>query len=290
HCLYLKVNKPLSQPPRNRQKSWQRQLLERLPRDWGWDERQFALLDGRARWKVGQVDRERRALVNELTYGYRFLSELARRLQATSSINRRDFAVIGRFLSAAIERKAGKVELINLGISPDMAEHSLTLVHAFDAAGEESWSLYPGSLSIPDVAHYAPIKRTRELLPLLAWGHRNGIIDAATHLSLHSGDSDLNETELYALLNALRQAFPMPPDEADEEALLAVSVPRQTLLLINVGLDPFSPTHLSAMGESADAFRYSTARENLVLSIDQLTLNSWNELIVTRHAGPFALA
>lgn len=290
HCLYLKVNKPLSQPPRNRQKSWQRLQLERVTRDWGWDERQFKLLDGRARWKVAQVDWERRGLVNELTYGYRFLSDLARRLQATSSINRRDFAVIGRFLSAAIERKAGKVELINLGISPDMAEHSLTLVHAFDAAGEESWSLYPGSLSIPDVAHYAPIKRTRELLPLLAWGHRNGIIDAATHLSLHSGDSDLNETELYALLNALRQAFPMPPDEADEEALLAVSVPRQTLLLINVGLDPFSPTHLSAMGESADAFRYSTARENLVLSIDQLTLNSWNELIVTRHAGPFALA
>lgn len=290
HCLYLKVNIPLSQPPRNRQKSWQRLQLERITRDWGWDERQFALLDGRAHWKVGQVDWERRGLVNELTYGYRFLSDLARRLQATSSINRRDFAVMGRFLSAAIERKAGKIELINLGISPDMAEHSLTLMHAFDAAGEVSWSLYPGSLSIPDVSHYAPIKRTRELLPLLAWGHRNGIIDVATHLSLHSGDSGLDEGELYALLNALRQAFPLPPDEADDEALLAASVPRQTLLLINVGLDPFSPRHLMSMGESTDAFRYSAARENLVLSIDQLTLNSWNELIVSHHAGPTALA
>lgn len=290
HCLYLKVNKPLSQPPRNRQKSWQRQLLERLTRDWGWDERQFALLDGRARWKVGQVDRERRALVNELTYGYRFLSELARRLQATSSINRRDFAVIGRFLSAAIERKAGKVELINLGISPDMSEHSLTLMHAFDATGEASWSLYPGSLSLPDTSNHAPIKRTRELLPLLAWGHRNGIIDAATHLSLHPGDSGLGEAELFALLNALRQAFPMPLEEPSEEALLTSSIPRQTLLLINVGLDPFSARYLPATDEGADAFRYSAARENLVLSIDQLTLNSWSELIVSHHTGPFALA
>ena len=290
HCLYLKVNKPLSQPPRNRQKSWQRLQLERITRDWGWDERQFALLDRRAQWKVGQVDWERRGLVNELTYGYRFLSDLARRLQASSSINRRDFAVIGRFLSAAIERKAGKVELINLGISPDMSEHNLTLMHAFDAAGEVSWALYPGSLSIPDVSNHAPLKRTRDLLPLLAWGHRNGIIDAATHLSLHSGDSGLDEGELHALLNALRQAFPMPPDEAGEEALLSASVPVQTLLLINVGLDPFSPTHLTPSDESADAFRYTAARENLVLSIDQLTLNSWSELIVSRHTGPSALA
>lgn len=290
HCLYLKVNKPLSRPPRNRQKSWQRQLIERLTRDWGWDERQFALLDGRPHWKVGQVDRERRALVNELTYGYRFLSDLAQRIQAISSVNTRDFAVIGRFLSAAIERKAGKVELLNLGISPDMAEHSLTLLHAYDAAGDASWSLYSGSLSIPDTSNHAPIKRTRELLPLLAWGHRNGIIDTATHMALHPGDSGLGEVELFALLNALRQAFPMPLPDPDEDALLATCVPRQTLLLINVGLDPFSPRYRSLSEGETDAFRYAAARENLVLSIDQLTLNSWNELIVSHHTGACALA
>lgn len=289
-CLYLKVNKPLSRPPRNRQKSWQRQLLERLTRDWGWEERQLSLLDARPHWKVGQVDCERRALANELTYGYRFLSDLARRIQANSSINKRDFAVIGRFLSAAIERKAGKVDLINFGISPDMAEHSLTLLHAYDASGDASWSLYPGSLSIPDTANHAPIKRTRELLPLLAWGHRNGIIDTATHLSLHSGESGLSETELFAVVNALRQAFPLPLKEPTEEALLAPHIPRQTLWLINVGLDPFSQQHLAQAGQGTDAFRYTAARENLVLSIDQLTLNSWNELIVIHHAGPFALA
>lgn len=289
-CLYLKVNQPLSRPSRSRQKSWQRLLLEDLTRSWGWDERQFALLDARPRWKVGQVDRERRALVNELTYGYRFLSDLARRIQATSLINKRDFAVIGRFLSAAIERKAGKVELINFGISPDMAEHSLTLLYAYDATGDASWSLYPGSLSIPDTANHAPIKRTRELLPLLAWGHRNGIIDTATHLALHGGESGLGETELFALLNTLRQAFPLPLKEPSEEALLAPSLPLQTLLLINVGLDPFSPRHFVHTGGDADAFRYSAARENLVMSIDQLTLNSWNELLVSHHTGPYALA
>ncbi|HAW22198.1 MAG TPA: adenylate cyclase, partial [Pseudomonas sp.] len=141
-CLYLKVNKPLSQPPSGRSKSWKRCLIERLTAEWQWDHRRFAQLDARSQWKVRRVVEERRALVNELTYGYRFLSEFARRLQITSSINGRDFGVLGRRLHAAIERKAGKVEAINLGIAPDLAEHSLTLIQGYDAADDVYWALY----------------------------------------------------------------------------------------------------------------------------------------------------
>ena len=76
-CLYLKVDKKLSRPPRHNRKSWQRLLLERLTRDWNWDSRQLAMLDSRSQWKVRQVSAERRMLVNELTYSYRFLSAFA---------------------------------------------------------------------------------------------------------------------------------------------------------------------------------------------------------------------
>src|SRR5690606_25343206 len=123
-CLYLKVNKKLSRPPRGRSKSWQRLLLERLTANWGWNARQLATLDSRSQWKVRQVSAERRALVNELTYSYRFLSEFARHQQAGSSLNSRDLSVLGRRLYAAFERKAGKIEFINPGIAPDMAERS----------------------------------------------------------------------------------------------------------------------------------------------------------------------
>lgn len=288
-CLYLKVNKPLSNPPIGRRKSWKRHLLERLTRDWGWDERQFALLDRRSQWKTRQVDQERRALVNELTYGYRFLSEFARRLQITSSINGRDFGVLGRRLHAAIERKAGKIEAINLGISPDMAEHSLTLVQGYDAASDISWALYEGNLNAREVTNHSPLKRSRDLIPLLGWCHRNGIVDSATHVALHPGDSGLSEAELFSLLTDLRQAFPMPPPAVAEDALLTAAVPAQVLLLVNIGLDPFSPEHPLSPDERNDPFGYGAARENLVLSIDRLTLNSWNELIVSRYEGASAL-
>ncbi|WP_313026281.1 class I adenylate cyclase [Pseudomonas lopnurensis] len=285
-CLYLKVNRPLSRPPRNRNKSWQRRLLECLTQAWHWDERQFALLDNRSQWKVRQVSQERRALVNELTYGYRFLDDFTRRLQATSPVNSRDLGVLGRRLYAAIERKAGKVETVNLGISPDMAEDSLTLVHGYDDAGDVHWSLYQGSLTPQQWPDFAPLKRSRELVALLAWCHRNGVVDTGTHLSLFPGDSGLSEAELFALFNDLRRALPLPLPQVGEEALLAASQPSRVLLLVNVGVDPTIPQNDSVNSEQ---FGQNATPENLVLSIDQVMLNSWNELLVTRFEGPQAL-
>src|SRR5690606_4271287 len=168
-CLYLKANKKLSNPPRNGRKSWQRRLLERLTSDWGWDRRQLAVLDSRSQWKVRQVGDERRALVNELTYSYRLLSQFARTEQVVNSINRRDLGVLGRRLYAAFERKAGKIELINPGIAPDLAEDTLTLVCSpTEAAGEQQWALYSGTLTNREWPNFAPIKRSRELIELLA--------------------------------------------------------------------------------------------------------------------------
>ncbi|MFW9674563.1 class I adenylate cyclase, partial [Vibrio parahaemolyticus] len=208
---------------------------------------------------------ERRALVNELTYGYRFLSDFTRRVQATSPLTSRDLGVLGRRLYAAIERKAGKVEVVNLGISPDMSEDSLTLVHGYDGAGDVHWSLYQGQLTAPELPNYAPLKRARELLALLAWGHRNGVVDTGTHLSLFPGDSGLSEAELFALLSDLRRALPMPLPAVDEEALLAPSRASSVLLLVNIGMDPA----LHAAGLASSESILAGAVENLVQSVDQ---------------------
>lgn len=292
-CLYLKIDKKLSRPPRNRAKSWQRLLFERLTREWQWDARQLALLDSRSQWKVRQVGTERRALVNELTYSYRFLSEFARAQHAISSLNSRDLGVLGRRLYAAFERKAGKVEFINPGIAPDLAEDTLTLAQSPspEREGETLWALYPGSLNAREWRDFAPIKRARELVELLAWCHRNGVIDASTRLSLHPGDSDLTEYELSNLVSSLQQGFPLPLPMVDEAALLRPSVPRQVLLLVNVGIDPLkqhSQMNLHMTTERTDSLGYAGSRENLVLTLDQVTLNSWNELLVTRYDGPYA--
>ncbi|MCF4979544.1 class I adenylate cyclase [Pseudomonas gessardii] len=290
--LYLKVNRKLTTGQRTA--GWQRALLERLTNEWGWDPRQLALLDSRSQWKVRQVASERRALVNELNYSYRFLTQFARTEQTVSLINKRDLNVLGRRLYAAFERKAGKVEFINPGIAPDLAEDTLTLVHSPNRKepGQSHWGLYNGSLTALEWEHFAPIKRSRDLLEMLTWCHRNGVIDSSTRLALHPGTSDLSEFELFNLLGSLQQTLALPLAMVDEECLLRTAIPDEVLLLINVGVDPLKhhrDLNILMTTERTDSLSYAGVRENLVLTLDQVTLNSWNEVMVSRYDGPHAL-
>jgi len=292
-ALYLKVNRKLTGSG-GRTQSWQRSLLERLAHEWKWDQRQLALLDSRSQWKVRQVSSERRALVNELNYSYRFLTQFARNEQTVSLINKRDLSVLGRRLYAAFERKADKVEFINPGIAPDLAEDTLTLVHSPDKkeSGQSQWGLYNGSLTALEWEHFAPIKRSRHLLELLTWCHRNGVIDSSTRLALHPGSSDLSEFELFNLLGSLQQTIPLPLPTVAEEPLLRASVPSEILILVNVGVDPLKhhrDLNILMTTERTDSLSYAGVRENLVLTLDQVTLNSWNEVLVSRYDGVHAL-
>ena len=78
--LYLKVGHELSNGEAGM--LWQRRLLKRLTREWGWDEQHLAMLDNRSQWQAQQVSHERRALARELSVSYRSLRQFARDEQA----------------------------------------------------------------------------------------------------------------------------------------------------------------------------------------------------------------
>ncbi|KPW75479.1 Adenylate cye [Pseudomonas cannabina] len=292
--LYLKVNKKLTGSPRLRSNGWQRLLLERLTSEWGWDERQLTLLDSRSQWKVRQVVHERRALVNELNYSYRFQTRFARTQSNADALDARDLTILGRRLYAAFERKAGKIEFINPGIALDLAEDTLTLVNSPNKRepGKHQWALYNGNLGIHEWPDFSPIKRSRELLDILTWCHRNSVIDATTRVALHPGISDLTEFELFNLLGALQQSIELPLADVSDAALLQPAVPKEILLLVNVGVDPLKhhrDLNILMTTQRTDSLSYAGVRENLVLTLDQITLNTWNETLVSRYDGPHAL-
>ena len=292
--LYLKVNKKLSGLDRTRNNGWQRRLLQRLADEWGWDQRQLALLDSRSQWKVRQVAVERRELVAELNHSYRFLGQFAQNQNASNRADQRDLNVLGRRLYAAFERRAGKIEVINPSIAPDLAEDTLTLVQSPNRKepGSHHWGLYNGNLGVHEWEHFSPIKRCRELLELLAWAHRNGVIDSSTRLALHPGESDLSEFELFNLIGSLQQSIPLPLEPVSEVRLLQPSVADEILLLVNVGVDPLRhhrDLNILMTTERTDSLSYAGVRENLVLTLDQITLNSWNEVLVQRYDGEHAL-
>lgn len=292
--LYVKVNRKVSLARPERTKSWQLCVMQQLVSEWHWSEQQVRLLDHRNQWKVAQVIYERQALVGELNNSYQFLTRFSHVQQASSPANRKDLNVLGRRLYAAFDRRAGKVERLNPGIAPDLAEHTITLVEVPDRreAGKRLWCLYRGNLGAFEYEHHTPLKRSHELIALLTWGHLNGIIDTATRIALHPGESDLSELELFNVLGALQRTVSLPMPAVSEAQLLQPSVPAEVLLIVNVGVDPLRhhrELNILMTTERTDSLSYAAAGDNLVLTLDQVTVNSWNEVLYHRYDNRHAL-
>lgn len=124
---------------------------------------------------------------------------------------------------------------------------------------------------------FSPIKRSRELLDILTRCHRNSVIDATTRVALHPGISDLTEFELFNLLGALQQSIELPLADVSDAALLQPAVPKEILLLVNVGVDPLKhhrDLNILMTTQRTDSLSYAGVQENTVLTLDQITLNT----------------
>jgi len=295
-CFYFKINIPLSK--RGLTQSWRSKLLQKLTREWHWDERMLERLDSRHRWNVRLVIQEKEALVNQLTQSYRFLTRFYSLQHAPNNelaITQQDMAILGRKLYAAFERKADKLELVNLSISSHIAEENLTFCHQHqneNGQKNDVWALYLGYLPTEQLDFHHPIKRAPTLIELLAWSHFNRLIDPYTRLMLHAGSSDLNKIELQLLVNSFVRDFPLDTyrdrlNQFDSDAYITHST-----LYLNVGQDPSAENTrkgISRISMRTDPLSYSGLKDNLALTVDQIHLNSWGEIFVSHLSGPNAL-
>ena len=286
--FYLKSALPLSRLENPRQ-DWRAKLLLNLITEWGWDEAQIRRLDRRASWRVGEVLRERRTIVNALTHSYRFLSRLAREQGVIASIRPEDMALLGRKLYAAFQRKAGKIEVINPGIAPSLAEENLAFHHRSaspEGGSGDGWLLYRDLDTPADAAFQPVIKHSASLIELLVWCHCNGLLTSATRLNVQAGRTRLSVSELRSLIHGLQQDLRTPIASPERTALLEDPRPLVAILFINVGVDPLeslSERGLQKLSERSDALGFSGLRDNLVVTVDQVSLNSWHEVSVQRY-------
>ena len=287
--FYLKVGKKLSGKMAAKRVSWQRKTLAQLVDSWEWTEKRLQLLDNRHQWQVPEVMKERKAVVSELTHSYRFLSQFARSNNLKSHINAEDMAILGRKLYAVFQRKAGKVELINPGIAPSLVEENLAFHHqSSQALGGDSngWLLYRNLDSSSDAAFHPSLKRSTSIVELIAWCYFNGIANRSTRLSLVPGDSAMTMFELQSIISTFDQLAQYPLPAVPHEQFRHNASPLHTLLFVNVGVDPMS--EMSAKGvhklsDRNDSLGYSALRDNLVTTLDQISINSWHELSVYRY-------
>lgn len=295
--LYIKAGLPLSRTTRadvrhaetGEAELWRVRLLRRLVADWGWSPKQLDALDNRRRWRVEDVAALRRTVVSELTHSYRLLSKMARDHGETSAISATDINLLGRKLYAAFQRKAGKIELINPGLVPSLAEENLAFYHQSEQ-GEagDGWLLYRDLEKYSDAFWQPPLRRSGNLAELVVWSYCNGLLTRATRLNVRPGPGVASVTELQDMLNALARFVPFPVKPAMREALARGVRPLQILLLVNVGVDPQSrltERGLHKLSARHDSLGFSGTRENLVATIDQITFNTWHEVSLQHYAS-----
>ncbi|MDB6060024.1 MAG: adenylate cyclase [Verrucomicrobiaceae bacterium] len=296
-CFYFKVGKAISKGPSQRTKSWQRELLERMVMHWRWSKAQLINLDARPHWKVTRVLNEQKELVRELTNSYRFLLEFARRTQVTAVINGQDMTILGRKLYAAFERKAGKVEWVNPGIAPKLSEVALTFCQLPGSHNEQlAWAVVPEQINTREIDQAQPMRRSNDLISLLAWCHINGLMDADTRTYIVPGEHGVSEFELQNTVRAMRTRLPQQREESGDpdnhDRFLSPNRPNSMQLFINLGIDPMAQIRARGMERltsQTDSLVYSGLRENLVLALEQITVNSWGDVSTRSYRGSFAL-
>ena len=288
-CFYFKLQIPLSKPTRSG-RNWRWERLQELTRQWGWNDSQIAMLDQRKNWNVYRVLKERAILADEITHSYLSLSRFARTHASLARIEQKDLNVLGRKLYAAFERKAGKIETINKGISANITERHLVIQQGRGVDDEENWSLYPGESgdSGSDISG-GLLKRSHSVVEILAWCHFNGLIGPRTIISLDIISDILSLQEVRAILNTLENHFPggRLPDTSIEQFTRPPGIVFGALFA-NVGIDPL-PRHsrrgTDLVSDQSDIMNYSGFSLNLAINFNLLMVSSWGEIITYKYDG-----
>lgn len=299
-CFYFKVNKPLSRPSSLRAKSWQRVLLEELTDNWGWDHEHIQFLDSRPSWKAAHVSDEHNLLVSELNHSYRFLLDFANSTAKNERIiSSSELMVLGRKLQAAFERRPGKIDLVNPGISKDISESVLHISRVnpedhpqghLKEKDEAIWTAFSHEAGVAITSKGSAVKSSNSPIELILWSHLNGVITRDTAVEVN--DSILSKLELRRLLNCFKEWLPLPLPSVDQNNFKRSATPESVLFLLNAGksAEPeLNRQGFQRMSDKSDALSYGGLEENLVASVDVVVKNSWNEVIIRRFENDGAL-
>ncbi len=300
-CLYLKVNESLTHSKVTPSHSWRNKIMKDLVTKWRWGPVKLQLLDNRKHWKIEEVSKEHKKIIESLTYSYKKLSDFFRYQNKNIRISKRDLHILGRKLYAAFEKKSGKIEIIGHDSEIDLHEAHASLYpieqteknkhseqHSKKSLPikEVGWAVYLGAINTIDQKTPPPIKKSTHLLKLLCWGFFNRVINSKTSILLSKEISVLNTREVKQILETLEYYYPKKTIvHASMEALVKPAQLETNLLFLNIGIDPFLNNHnqgIQIASKQTNALNYSSMHKNLLITIDQVLLTSWRE-VMTHH-------
>jgi len=289
-CFYLKVNYPVSAKKHKPAALWRFEIMKELTDSWDWDLFYLILLDIQGNWKLNDLIKEQKKLVNALMHSYRKLTEFFRLHNSVSRISHRDVTLLGRKLHAAFERKAGKIEIINRSTRTQLLESQISIHQFTTYKNEQGWKLFQGIVISNEIDSKETLNQSAHLMKLVSWLYFNCAINSKTNIVLFDQTGkQYRNNEITLIVEQLEQVYPNGLlGQASIDVLAKAALVENNILFINVGVDPFS------VGKNAgkqiatsrtDSFKYGSMYRNLVLTIDLVYNTSWKEVMYLHYHG-----
>ncbi|WP_320824164.1 class I adenylate cyclase, partial [Reinekea sp.] len=289
-CFYFKVGLNLSKS--TRVVTWRRELMDNLVNSWGWQPERVKHLDNFRSWTIEEVINERHLLISELTHSYRFLTEFAAQHHSSHVMSQQDLLILSRKLHAAFDRRQGKIDFIRIGLDIDLSHEHIRLYEraSKQEPGVYLWAAY--NRAIDDGSIAVPLKYAKGLLETLLWCHLNGLIAAHLQIPVFPARQAVNEYEIRMTLASIRQLIPNPMARIEGASFYHPAILTQVLVFINLDRDPLqslSAKGLQKISARSNSLDFSNLRDNLVLSLDMVLVNTWGEVVVERFIDQDAL-
>lgn len=282
-CFYLKATS--GAPP----VSWRKVYLANIVKKWDWREQDVELLNQRTKWKIKQATIHHKMLVGQLLQSYKNLISFARKHHIDPSIMTEDTDILMRKLYSVFEVVPGKVQLLNLRITPNLAEKTLTFIEAREGASMKTgWYLVNQATNNIYDPSLRFVEYNKNLNKLVSWAYFNGILTAETKLHIVSHNIDLST--LRQFVTDLRLSFPVKAPSITNEELLHPNEIRNLILIINLTQDPTKDiTAPKEKIQHSDLFNFGAYQQNLVGSISMIYRNMWNEIRTHHFEGESAI-
>lgn len=305
---------------------WQRQLINKLTKEWGWTRKHIHHLDQRQHWPLDQLRAEQNRLTRQLTQCYRLFSALTNPSaepavqdnprQLRGRHNSRELTLLGRQLYAAFERKTAKINRIQCGIVNTLAQAHISFSAQRDEHGQTLWSVQHNQLDTTNTRyiHSQPgaatqqtqrgqkrqqttaIKTADNPVELLCWCIVNDIVNADTRIHIEPGEHDLNDYEVRQLQSTLLQTLTAQNlHSANAPASSRFAKPariNQCLFVVNAGVDPLKEQKdagIHRISDKTDPLAFSGIQENLIANITHIAINNWGETFCYHFSGANAI-
>ncbi|MCW9017326.1 MAG: class I adenylate cyclase, partial [Kangiellaceae bacterium] len=268
----------------NYRSHWRHLTLQKMVKQWGWNQSRLDYLNQRSRWQMNRVLKEREELVRELNHSYHFLANFARAQGVEDQVSQNELLSLGRKLYSVFEKRAGKVEVVNTGIVKDLVESSITLYEKSDA----EWYLFLGATNKAQLAVNQPVYSADTVFMLIAWCVCNQVANRNTVFQVFSDNPYITHAHVQQLARQLTKLRSNKESSVTDESFLHPSMTEKVGVFFNTESDPLAKEKqlgIYNVTDQSDHFCWGEEQLNLVPQFETFVTNSWGENICKRYIG-----